>query len=227
MNIDKLKSIAVVICAGGVSKRFGVKKEYQKIDSDTTVLGMVVKTFSEINSIDTIAIAIPKDGENEARKALPQEFLNSIKPKLLFCEGGETRQASVYNALRSLEQFNPGFVLIHDGARPFISASLIKSVIEAAQKHGAAIPVLSLTDTPKEHDGKFITHHLKRVNTGIAQTPQGFKFAEILQAHEKAAELTGEEFTDDAEVWGKFCGDVAVVPGETANKKITFKEDLI
>lgn len=230
MGIKITESIAVVICAAGSSKRMGgVKKEYQKIDrishspQSLTVLGSAVKAFFGVESVKNICVAIPKNDEENARNVLQPDFLNSSE--LFFTEGGETRQASVYNALRALAQYNPELVLIHDGARPFVSSALINSVIDAAKKHGAAIPVLPLTDTPKEFEGDYITRHLKRANTGIAQTPQGFKFSEILIAHERAAQ-GNEEFTDDAEVWGKYCGSVAVVPGDAANRKITFQGDL-
>jgi 2-C-methyl-D-erythritol 4-phosphate cytidylyltransferase len=106
-----------------------------------------------------------------------------------------------------------------------------------AQNYNAAVPMLPITETPKETDGPlpetgrlepvFIKQHLKRSNTGAAQTPQGFKFPEILYAHEKAALLADEEFTDDAEIWGRFCGTVVAIPGEPENRKITFPEDLI
>jgi 2-C-methyl-D-erythritol 4-phosphate cytidylyltransferase len=130
-------------------------------------------------------------------------------------------------------------VLIHDGARPWVSPSLIENIIEEVKKHGAVIPLLPITDTPKECDAPLreykqdgetqavlITRHLKRANTGIAQTPQAFKFPEILRAHEKAAEVEDEEFTDDAEIWGRFCGSVAIIPGSPENRKITFPEDI-
>jgi 2-C-methyl-D-erythritol 4-phosphate cytidylyltransferase len=107
------------------------------------------------------------------------------------------------------------------------------------KKYGAAVPLIPFTDTPKECDAPFwelqpgtgkdavlIRTHLKRANTGIAQTPQGFAFPEILRAHEKAASLETEEFTDDAEVWSMFCGFVVAVPGSEENRKITFPEDL-
>ncbi|GHV58148.1 hypothetical protein AGMMS49579_25110 [Spirochaetia bacterium] len=99
------------------------------------------------------------------------------------------------------------------------------------QKHKAALPLLPLLETPKEigEDG-FVKRHLRRANIGAAQTPQGFAFPEILRAHEKAAERELREkfeYTDDAEVWGEFCGPVAVVKGVPENRKITFPEDLI
>jgi 2-C-methyl-D-erythritol 4-phosphate cytidylyltransferase len=92
------------------------------------------------------------------------------------------------------------------------------------------IPLLPLLETPKEIDPQgFILRHLRRSNLGSAQTPQGFAFPQILHAHEKAAERELREhydYTDDAEVWGEFCGPVATVPGERENRKITYPEDL-
>ena len=238
------RGVAVVICAAGSSSRMGgVKKEYQKLktsENGLTVLGTAVGAFASAPSVKIIVIAIPKGGETAAREALPREYLTVEKPKVLFVEGGETRQASVFNALAALSPYEPSYALIHDGARPWISAALIENIIEAAKKYGAVIPVLPLTETPKEFDAPiwetrtdsetqavFIKTHLKRASTGSAQTPQGFKFLEILRAHEKAAkEAPHIEFTDDAEIWGMFCGKVAAIPGEQENKKITFAEDL-
>jgi 2-C-methyl-D-erythritol 4-phosphate cytidylyltransferase/2-C-methyl-D-erythritol 4-phosphate cytidylyltransferase/2-C-methyl-D-erythritol 2,4-cyclodiphosphate synthase len=236
---------AAVICAAGSSSRMkGIKKEYQKIyisGIQQTVLEACVAAFVSVRLVEIIVIAIPQNTEENARSALSEYFFSSLKPKIYFVDGGKTRRASVYNALSFLVQFNPGIVLIHDGARPWISPSLISDIIKATEKYGAAIPALALSDTPKEfseplhnrqqNDEKdektvFIKTHLKRANTGIAQTPQGFKFPEILLAHKKTAEIENEEFTDDAEIWGRFCGEVAVIPGSQENRKITFPHDI-
>jgi len=233
-----VSSVAAVICAAGASMRMGgIKKEYQElIGSSLTVLGSAVCAFASVPAVTTIVIAVPENGEESAREALPPEYLTVKKPEILFVNGGSTRRASVFNALSLLLEYNPRYVLIHDGARPWIASSLIVKIIEAVEKHGAVIPLLPLTDTPKECDAPievqggesaaFIKTHLKRANTGIAQTPQAFKFPEIFHAHEKAAALVNEEFTDDAEVWGRFCGTVAVIPGSPENRKITFIEDF-
>jgi 2-C-methyl-D-erythritol 4-phosphate cytidylyltransferase len=245
------ESVAVVICAAGSSSRMGgVKKEYQALaktseqraknktnaESHTsiTVLGSAVCAFASVSSINTIVIAIPENGETAAREALPKELLKNNKPRILFAVGGKTRSASVFNALSLLEGCNSRYVLIHDGARPWVSSTLINNIISAVKKNGAVIPLLPLTETPKEGPAPlgefqeqtvFVKSHLKRANTGIAQTPQGFKFPEIFAAHKKAA-ATGEEFTDDAEIWGRFFGPVVVIPGEPENRKITFHGDL-
>jgi 2-C-methyl-D-erythritol 4-phosphate cytidylyltransferase/2-C-methyl-D-erythritol 4-phosphate cytidylyltransferase/2-C-methyl-D-erythritol 2,4-cyclodiphosphate synthase len=102
--------------------------------------------------------------------------------------------------------------------------------MEGAREHSAAVPLLPLAETPKEIDGRgFIRRHLRRSSLGCAQTPQGFAFPGILRAHEQGAErelAEAYEYTDDAELWGEFCGPVAAVQGERENRKITYPEDL-
>jgi 2-C-methyl-D-erythritol 4-phosphate cytidylyltransferase len=239
MNTEKtVSTVAVVICAAGSSARMGggansgangVKKEFQKLGNSPeslTVLGSSVSVFAGIPSVEIIVIAVNENMTDAARDALPPQYRACEKPKIVFVNGGTTRRASVYNALRLLADHNPSYVLIHDGARPWIKPSLIENIIEAAKKYGAVIPLLPITDTPKECSGGFVKTHLKRADTGIAQTPQGFKFPEILTAHDQAEKTEGEEFTDDAEIWGRFCGKVAVIQGDPENKKITYPEDL-
>ena len=251
---------AAVILAAGSSSRFlqhssprmsSLKKEFHKLnnDDDLTVLGSAVKAFASIPSVNIIVIAVPENEEEAGRSSLPPGLFELKDKKIIFVNGGKTRSASVFNALSAIIPYNPCYVLIHDGARPWISAQLINSIITAVKKHGAVIPLLPITDTPKEitdNSGRstgnneqltvsggqsvfFIKRHLKRKNIGAAQTPQAFRFPEILHAHEKAAMTADEEFTDDAEIWSRFCasgGEVAVIPGEKENRKITFPEDI-
>ena len=238
----------------------GIKKEYMPLGTEIvsgelsesdgrrsgkgyTVLGAVLKAFASCPHIGTIIITIPpgsEKDENTARASLPEEFRSgeflSLKERkhIFFVHGGSTRRASVYNALKQLASSSPSLVLIHDGARPWIKKELIESIMDAAVKYGAAIPALPINETPKEIDASgdpvFIKKHLKRKTIYAAQTPQGFRFPEILKAHEKAAEREardGIEYTDDAEVWGEFVGQVAVIPGDPENRKITYPGDLV
>ncbi len=233
--------IAAVICAAGLSSRMGgIKKEYRVLDqvddegNPLSVLGACVRNFSAIKEIKHIVITVPDDsanGEDAARKVIPLYLLNNPSgPKIFFVTGGSTRQRSVYKALQFLESFHPGYVLIHDGARPWADAELIERVIAGMTLHKAVLPVMPLVETPKEIDNAgFVVRHLKRSAVVSAQTPQGFSFPEILEAHEKASlqeEKSHTEYTDDAEVWAEFVGPVATVPGTALNKKITFPEDL-
>jgi 2-C-methyl-D-erythritol 4-phosphate cytidylyltransferase len=226
----------------------GIKKEYCPLPGDgcaLTVLGAAVSAFMAFPEIKTIAIVVPEDpalGETAARKALHGEILSGQPgPLISFVPGGKTRCASVFNALRALAANDTQYVLIHDGARPWVSHSLIGQIIAGVKKYHAVIPLLPLTETPKETDLPlddsfgakpiFIKQQLRRAVIGTAQTPQAFSFPEILGAHEKAALQAsspwGAEYTDDAEVWAAFCGPVAVIPGESTNRKITFPEDML
>jgi 2-C-methyl-D-erythritol 4-phosphate cytidylyltransferase len=225
------------------------KKEYRplagRLDGEgkpLTVLGAAVSAFAAFADITAIVITVPRNpetGEKAARRALPSRFFEGGGPELLFVPGGKTRRESVHHALALLAAYHPRYVLIHDGARPWVDAPLIQRTMEAVISCGAALPVLPLVETPKEIGPGvptgipagpfFVTRHLRRAAVGAAQTPQGFAFPEILAAHEKAAarELAeGFEYTDDAEIWGEFCGPVAAVPGSPENRKITFPGDL-
>lgn len=239
----KGRTIAVVITAAGASRRMGgIKKEYRplgdgRVDADgrpLTVLGSAVLAFASSPDIEYIVITVPNNpemGEIRARTALPAlPDTLTRKPKILFVPGAATRRASVHHALALLAAYEVDYVLIHDGARPWVEPPLIKLIIEEVLIRKAVIPVIPLVETPKEIDADgVITRHLPRASIVSAQTPQAFAFSEILSAHELAAreELeTGREFTDDAEVWENFVGPVYTVPGDPGNKKITFPEDL-
>jgi 2-C-methyl-D-erythritol 4-phosphate cytidylyltransferase/2-C-methyl-D-erythritol 4-phosphate cytidylyltransferase/2-C-methyl-D-erythritol 2,4-cyclodiphosphate synthase len=228
----------------------GTKKEYRPLPGAAgglTVLGAAVSAFAAIPAVKTIVIAVPADpatGETAARNALPPRLLaGEDGPALHFVPGGATRRASVFNALSFLAaQGLSGFALIHDGARPWVSPALIQRVIDGVREYRAVVPLLPLTETPKEtdlpldsaHTGPvLIKRHLKRAVIGAAQTPQAFAFPEIFEAHQAAHQQAAaqddslrETFTDDAEVWAAFCGPVAAIAGEPENRKITFPEDL-
>jgi 2-C-methyl-D-erythritol 4-phosphate cytidylyltransferase len=219
----------------------GLKKEYLPLGGEArdaagrplSVLGAALLAFAAVGRIGMVVISYPGEGgggEAAARASLPAGFLEKTVPEIRFVAGGPSRRDSVYRALALLQSYCPGYVLIHDGARPWVEPELIRGIIGAAGEHGAAIPLLPLTETPKETDGKgFITRHLRRALTGIAQTPQGFAFPAILRAHEQAARreaLEGPIYTDDAEIWGEFCGPVAAIPGSPGNRKITFPQDM-
>ena len=221
----------------------GVKKEYLSLpETPLTVLGAALSAFASSCRVGPIVITVPPGAEEEVRASLPAELRSSelcSGDRIHFVSGGLTRRASVHNALLWLEPWHPSHVLIHDGARPWIKPELIEKIIDAAIKFEAVIPALPLLETPKELERReggvsteepaFIKRHLRRADLCAAQTPQGFKFPEILTAHKKAAEREEREhreYTDDAEVWGEFIGHVAVIPGDPENRKITYPEDL-
>lgn len=189
--------------------------------NNSTVIQTAVQPFNNPDKFQKIIITHSPEDKN----TLESLFAKNTVPVVLV-EGGSTRQKSVCNGLKHLFTDNPQIVLIHDGARPWISEALIDSVLEKAESEGSAVPVIPSVNAMKKinGDGKII-EHLQREKTISAQTPQGFLFEKILQAHERAE---AEAFTaiDDTELWDRYFGKVSTVSGEISNIKITYKKDL-
>ncbi|HEY5207939.1 MAG TPA: bifunctional 2-C-methyl-D-erythritol 4-phosphate cytidylyltransferase/2-C-methyl-D-erythritol 2,4-cyclodiphosphate synthase, partial [Stellaceae bacterium] len=138
-------------------------------------------------------------------------------------EGGAARQESVRRGLESLAEFAPDRVLIHDGARPFLDGATIDRVIAALDDALGAIPALPVRDTVKRGSDGLVSETLDRTNLWRAQTPQGFRYAEILSAHRQAA---GLDLPDDAAVAERAGMAVKLVAGSDANFKVTTADDL-
>ena len=233
-----LAKVAVIITAAGSSTRMGgrIKKEYLPL-GDGTVLSSCVKAFEQTSKnkdtpfeISHIIVTVPMKGANEAAKALSAFFAfdDEMKEKVEYVEGGSTRQKSILNALDYIKKkpLLPEYVLIHDGARPFVTEEQIQLVLAATREFEAAAPGITPTDTIKEIDeNDFIVKHLQRSHLSAIQTPQGFAFAKLFDAHKKAAS-DGYDYTDDSEIWGKYVGPVKLVTGDPKNIKITYPGDI-
>jgi 2-C-methyl-D-erythritol 4-phosphate cytidylyltransferase/2-C-methyl-D-erythritol 2,4-cyclodiphosphate synthase len=141
--------------------------------------------------------------------------------------GGATRQASVCAGLKALAKLAPDVVLIHDAARPFVTAGVIDRAIAAAGKTGAAIPTVAVADTIKQVNATGdVVGTPPRAELRIAQTPQSFMFDKILAAHERAAREGRDDFTDDAAL-AEWTGlTVATFEGDHLNMKLTTPEDF-
>ncbi|HZT50813.1 MAG TPA: bifunctional 2-C-methyl-D-erythritol 4-phosphate cytidylyltransferase/2-C-methyl-D-erythritol 2,4-cyclodiphosphate synthase [Stellaceae bacterium] len=137
--------------------------------------------------------------------------------------GGATRQESVRLGLESLAARDPARVLIHDAARPFVDASTIDRVVAALEAAPAAIPALAMADTVKRGDDGRVAETLDRAVLWRAQTPQGFRYREILAAHRAAA---GSDLPDDAAVAERAGLAVRLVAGSEANFKVTTPDDF-
>lgn len=221
---------AALIPAAGSSSRMntGRKKEYELI-SGKPVLAKTCEAFLETGLFAMICCVVPEGEIGIARDLLISALSfgeEEWEQNLCFAEGGETRQCSVFNGLKRLAEFSPDHVLIHDGARPWISPSLVRSVYHMTLEQGACAPVIVPPDTIKQIDASgTISTHLQRTNTVGIQTPQGFAFKEILRAHEKAAG-DGMSYIDDTEIYDRYAGPVSTVPGDPVNIKITYAHDL-
>ncbi len=232
------KNAALAIVAAGSSQRMGSlgKKEYLPLNGGS-VLSETALVFLKTKVFSTIALVYPKGGLADAKNAFyknPQTQELSQGVNIIFVQGGSSRQESVFNALKAIDRAAkkagatpPRAVLIHDGARPFLSQALVKKTLASALKYGAAVPALEPVETQKEiGSGSKIARHLKRSTLAAVQTPQGFLFPQILEFHKKA-QKTAAAFTDDTEIWDKFSDKkTRVIPGEPQNIKITYPKDL-
>jgi len=216
---------AVLVTAAGASERMGPgeKKEYRLLDG-LPVLARSLLAFTETGLFTEFLVTVPA-GHIERVRELLSPFLPT--DGIRFVEGGTTRKESVYNGLKALaEGGDPEFVLIHDAARPWITSALIRSVLEAARARGAAVPVAEICDALVETgpDGE-VTRHMPKTKLRAVQTPQGFRFRDILDAHRKARS-SRINFYDDAQVLMHAGKTVFTLPGDPANRKITYPCDL-
>jgi 2-C-methyl-D-erythritol 4-phosphate cytidylyltransferase/2-C-methyl-D-erythritol 2,4-cyclodiphosphate synthase len=175
------------------------------------------------------AIGVVINPDDRAHYDAAAESLADAGSKLLPpTAGGAERQDSVRLGLEALAHLSPENVLIHDGARPFISTAAISRVIEALRNAPAAIAALPLADTLKrqrsDRQNPMVESTVARENLWQAQTPQGFHFTDILTAHRSTA---GASLTDDAAVAERAGLEVALVEGDPENFKITHERDLV
>jgi 2-C-methyl-D-erythritol 4-phosphate cytidylyltransferase/2-C-methyl-D-erythritol 2,4-cyclodiphosphate synthase len=204
----------------------GIKKEYLCVYGKPLLL-YALEAFEKSAVVSLYVITVPPGGEEEARVVLAPWFEEPSRAQAtFFAAGGDTRQKSVYLGLLALERLNPAFVLIHDGARPWVRPDLIRAVLDGVKAHGACLPLAPAVDALKQiNAGGFLQAHLERGSVRGAQTPQGFVYARILEAHRRAAD-EGRAFLDDTEIYAAYAGPVFSVPGDERNKKITYPSDL-
>ena len=229
---------AVIVTAAGSSTRFNassgssLKKEFLCI-GDEPVLAMAIRPFLEVPGLKVVAVTY-RDGDLEEVKGIVEPVLRGYKaasglPEVLYVRGGDTRRQSVFNALKALDECifhdDIGLVSIHDGARPFVSADLVKACLEAAGAHGGACPCIRVTDTLMRvgEDG-LLSSGISRDGLCTVQTPQTFRFPDIYKAH--IAADAGKGYTDDTGIFMDWGGKVAFVQGEASNRKITYSSDL-
>ena len=217
--------ISAIILAGGKGKRMRSAISKQFIDiKGKPIIYYTLKKFSENKKIDNIIVVLPEDEVKYFKENILKKYELRINKIVI---GGKERQDSVYNALKSLKNSSTDIVLIHDGARPFISERIINEGIKFAEIYGAAAPGVMPKDTIKvKNEKNFSVDTPNRANLVSIQTPQVFKFDEILECHEKIR-YNGEKVTDDTMVVEKYGYSVYLYDGEYTNIKVTTPEDII
>ena len=218
----KMDEISALITAAGASTRMGTgKKKELELISGISVLARAVAPFIETGFFSHIVITHSR-GDRKAVELL----LGNLNVDCILVEGGDTRQQSVYNGLLALKDLAQKYLLIHDGSRPWITRLLIGQVLDGAIRYGACIPVVPPVNALKRiSENGTVVDHLEKDNHACAQTPQGFKFLEILQAH-IAAKEADRTYSDDAQAYDVAIGPVHTIPGDPSNIKITYRHDL-
>jgi len=221
--LEHSHTLAVLVAAGR-SSRMGaaLRKPFLTLEG-TPVLMHAARALAQAPSVKRLVLVVHPDDQRRAEEVL-RGALRPLRIEAIL-PGGEERIDSVrVGALWPCEGIDK--ILIHDGARPLVTPALVEGVIQAARQHGAALLALPVLDTVKRSsDGRFVESTLERAGLWKAQTPQVFeaqRFRELLQrAHDE-----GFRPTDDAALWERYVGPVAIVPGTPANLKLTQPQDL-
>lgn len=211
--------IAVLIVAAGKGERLGgaVPKQYLPL-LGTSILRRSILAFARRADIGPVQVMI---GPNDQQRFAEATSGMTLLPPLL---GGVTRQQTVTKGLEALAAHQPDFVLIHDAARPLVSDAVIDGVLAALENGAqAAVPLLPVADTLRKKGQHGAWETVPRDGLMRAQTPQGFTFDKILTAHRAHA---GQSVTDDMALAEMAGLNIAIVPGEEMNMKITTQDDL-
>lgn len=209
-------SVSVIIPAAGKGNRAGLNKNKLLCPlpgSTTSVLEKTVQAFLRPD-IEQIILAV-SDCDREEISALLADYPVEL------ITGGETRTQSVKNALAAV---TGEIVLIHDGARPFVSQKIISDCIDSVRRHGSGICALPATDTFVFAENGVIDSVPDRNSLFAVQTPQGFFTSDMVASY---AKIGTEIFTDDASVYTRFIGKPHLFVGEADNVKMTFGKDFL
>jgi 2-C-methyl-D-erythritol 4-phosphate cytidylyltransferase/2-C-methyl-D-erythritol 2,4-cyclodiphosphate synthase len=218
---NQANTAALIVAAGrGTRANSGeIPKQYQSVGGQP-ILARAIRAFLDHPSVANVQVVIGHGHEGLYERAAPRNA--KLLPPVT---GAQSRQGSVRAGLAALAAHRPDRVLIHDAARPFVSGGLISRVAAGLGKADAVVPTLPVANTLKRVAEDAVVETVSRDNLAAAETPQGFAFAAIQAAHERAASAA-MEFTDDAAV-AEWAGlPVVAVPGDPSNMKLTTADDI-
>jgi len=211
----------VILPAAGLGKRMRAGKNKLLLElNGMPVLIHTLKVFEDDEACNGIILAIHPQDEEEFRALLKKYRITKV---INLVPGGEERQHSIYNALKTVE--TNGIILVHDAARPFIRKGHIHRLTETAEETGAAIIGVPAKDTMKKVQDVAVVETVERSSLWAVQTPQAFRISLLKEAYEKAER---DHFlgTDDSSLVERLNVPVVIVEGDYDNIKLTTPEDL-
>lgn len=217
-----------IILSGGIGSRMGldIPKQYVEVEGKP-VIAYCFETFINDSHIDAIVIGCAEEWLDYVREMV--EKSRTVKP-VLYAPSGETRQYSIYHALKvaeSISQSNEDVVIIHDAARPLVSPELIARCIEGCNNAEGVMPVLPVKDTVYlSEDGTHIKALLNRNQLCAGQAPEAFRLHRYLQEHERISREELLKINGSTELAFKAGMVCRMVEGDPMNFKITTPEDL-
>jgi 2-C-methyl-D-erythritol 4-phosphate cytidylyltransferase len=224
--------VYVVLPAAGLGTRMGAvpgaapePKQFLQLKG-VPILVHTLRAFHSVPAVRQVTVAVRP---SEIERVRAQVHTYALDKNTIVVEGGDARQESVGNALRTLPATDDDIVLVHDAVRPLIDRATIERTIEAVERHGAAIVGVPAIDTIKQvertAEGAIISTTIPRERIVLAQTPQGFRCG-LLRRIFREAEADGFQGTDEASLAERAGVPVAVVMGIAQNFKITHPGDL-
>jgi 2-C-methyl-D-erythritol 4-phosphate cytidylyltransferase len=222
--VDLVKTAAIVTAAGsGIRMGGDQAKQFMDLDG-RPLLAVTLERFERSAEIEGIVLVVPSDKVDFCREAIVEKY--ELRKVVKVLPGGKRRQDSVRLGLEATEGRYP-VVLIHDGVRPLVPPDLISRIVKAMSRDRAVIPALAAKETIKEADrnGLVVKTH-DRSGLWLVQTPQAFRFDDILNAHRRALAEKWEEMTDDALLMERMGVPVHIIKGSEENIKITTPRDL-
>lgn len=215
-----------LILAGGSGVRLGsdIPKQYISVNGKT-VITHCLEVFGGHPQIDAVQIVAHEQWRDHIHNQMPETVLRKFRG---FSEPGSNRQYSIFHGLQNIVSYaeETDIVIIHDAARPFVSAALLTACINACREHDGCLPVLPMKDTVYLGDGSQITSLLEREKVFAGQAPEAFALGKYYEANRRLIPDGIERINGSTEPAIMAGMDIAMIPGDEGNFKITTQADL-
>lgn len=215
-----------LILAGGTGTRLGgdIPKQYMSVRGKT-IMEYCLQVFGDHPQIDAVQIVAHEQWRKEIRGHMPEEVSHKFRG---FSEPGSNRQRSIFHGLQDIVRYaqDADVVIVHDAARPLVTAGMLSACVEACREHDGALPVLPMKDTVYLGDGAVITSLLEREKVYAGQAPEAFLLGKYYEANRRLMPDGIDRINGSTEPAVMAGMDIAMIPGDEGNFKITTQADL-